>query len=313
MKPALYFSITATGFGPKDIGSTIIPSSNGKPKKRAIVTSHLLSRNCRAFIRGCFILALCVGNSFAQDATQKAWDILKQAASDSNEQRRAQAVSVLGLIKNNPQAQALAEKALISDDKAEVRAAGADALGGMLATAAIPQLKNALKDGDVGVVVSAAHALYVLKQPVAYEVYYAILTGEKKSGQGLLADQKKMLSDPKKMAQFGFEQGIGFIPFAGLGVGVIKAFSKDDESPVRAAAAKILANDHDPRSGEALVKAASDKSWIVRAAALDAIAHRGDPKLASQIVPQLDDDKDVVKYVAAAAVIHLSAKPAAKK
>ena len=278
-----------------------------------MISNRALQRICRAFAHVCLIGAVCVGNSFAQEATQKAWDILKQAAGDSNEQKRAQAVSVFGLIKNNPQAEALALKALSADDKAEVRAAGADALGDMLATAAIPQLTNALKDKDVSVVVSAAHALYVLKQPVAYEVYYAILTGERKSGEGLLADQKKMLSDPKKMAQFGFEQGIGFIPFAGVGVGVIKAVTKDDVSPVRAAAAKILANDHDPHTGEELVKAASDKSWIVRAAALDAIAHRGDPKLASQIVSQLDDDKDEVKFAAAAAIIQLSMDPAVKK
>ena len=50
-----------------------------------------------------------------------------------------------------------------------------------------------------------------------------------------MADQKKMLSDPKKMAQFGFEEGIGFIPFAGVGLGAVKAFTKDDVSPVRAA------------------------------------------------------------------------------
>jgi HEAT repeat protein len=280
-----------------------------------MISSRVRLRICRTFVHGCVILAVGVGNGFAQDATQKAWDILNQAAamSDSNEQKRAQAVSVLGLIKNNPQSEALALKALTADDKPEVRAAAATALGEMSATAAIPQLKNALKDKDVGVVVSAAHSLYVLKQPVAYEVYYAILSGEKKSGEGLLADQKKMLSDPKKMAQFGFEQGIGFIPFAGIGVGVIKAVTKDDVSPVRAAAAKILANDPDPRSGEELVKSASDKSWIVRTAALDAIAHRGDPKLASQIVPQLDDDKDVVKFTAAAAIIQLSMDRANKK
>lgn len=128
-----------------------------------VISKRILSQLYRTFVHGCFIVAPCVGTSFAQDATQKAWDILKQAASDSNEQKRAQAVSVLGLIKENSQAQALAEKALTSDDKAEVPAAGADALGDMLATAAIPQLKNALKDKDAAVVVSAAHALYELK------------------------------------------------------------------------------------------------------------------------------------------------------
>ena len=72
------------------------------------------------------------------------------------------------------------------------------------------------------------------------------MIGEKKSGAGLLDEQKKMLNDPKKMAQFGFEQGIGFVPFAGLGYGALKALRKDDESPVQAAAAKMLLKDPDP-------------------------------------------------------------------
>ena len=276
-----------------------------------MITNRSLMWGCRQLVLNGLIAALTVGTGFAQDATQKAWDILNKAVGESSVQKRSQAVAALGLIKRDSQAQTLATKA-INDAKPEVRVAGANALGEMLATESIPQLTAALKDKDVSVVLAAAHSLYALKQPVAYEVYYAILTKERKSGQGLMEEQKKMLSDPKKMAQFGFEQGIGFVPFAGLGLGVVKAVTKDDESPVRAAAAKTLAHDSDPRSGEALVKAASDKSWIVRAAALDAIAHRGDPALATRIAPQLDDEKDVVRYVAAAATIQLSGGGAAK-
>ena len=120
-----------------------------------------------------------------------------------------------------------------------------------------------------------------------------------------------MLSDPKKMAQFGFETGVGFIPFGGLGYGIFKTFTKDDVSPVRAAAAQVLAKDPDPKSGQALVDATTDKSWMVRAAALDALAERGERSLEPKIVGCLDDDKTVVKYTAAAAVISLSERPAA--
>lgn len=257
------------------------------------------------------LVALLAGAALAQTPTEKAWEILNAAAIDSNAGKRTGAMAALGLIKRDAKAQSLAEKGL-ADEKPEVRASAANALGDMGATGAAPNLKKAIKDTDVGVVLAAAHALYVLKQPSAYEVYYAILTGEKKSGQGLVAEQKKMLSDPKKMAQFGFETGVGFIPFGGLGLGALKAVTKDDVSPVRAAAAKILANDPDPKSGEALVTAASDKSWIVRAAALDAIARRGEHSLAAKIEPQMDDEKDIVKYLAAAAVIHLNAEPMAK-
>jgi HEAT repeat protein len=115
----------------------------------------------------------------------------------------------------------------------------------------------------------------------------------------------KMLKDPKAMAKLGFEGGIGFIPFAGAGYSVFKAVSKDDTSPVRAAAPQKLARDPDPRSGKALAAAAADKKWLVRAAAADAIAKRGDPALLSAVSPLLTDENEVVRYNSAAAVIHL--------
>lgn len=73
----------------------------------------------------------------------------------------------------------------------------------------------------------------------------------------------------------------------------------------------MLIKDPDPKTQEALLTAASDKSWIVRTAALDSIAHRGDPTVIPQIMPQLADEKDVVRYTAAGAIIRLSqVKPA---
>jgi len=159
----------------------------------------------------------------------------------------------------------------------------------------------------VSVVLSATDALFRLGDPAAFQVYYAVLLGEKKSGEGLVESQMKMLKDPKAMAQMGFEVGIGFVPFAGSGYRVFKAVAKDDASPVRAAAATKLAGDPDPRSGEALAKAAKDPKWIVRAAVVDAIARRGDPSLLNAVVPLLDDEDDAVKFSAAAAIVRLSA------
>jgi HEAT repeat protein len=247
----------------------------------------------------------CARFAHAQAHIDKAWDILKTAAADSKADKRTAAISVLGLIEKNADAQALAEKAL-SDEKPQVRAAAANALGAMNATGAVPALKNAIQDKDVSVVLAAAHALHVMKVPEAYEVYYAVLTGERKSGDSLVAEQKKMLSDPKKMAQLGFEQGIGFIPFAGLGLSAISMVTKDDASPVRAAAAKVLAADPDPRSGEALAQAAFDKSPVVRAAALAAIAERGDYTLGPRVEHDMEDDNAQVRLIAAATVIYLN-------
>jgi len=262
---------------------------------------------------GAVLLTSLTGYASAQSSTEKAWKILDDATASSSMDKRVDAVSVLGLISKNRRSEELAIKAL-SDNKAEVRTVAANALGTMNARSSILALKKALKDSDVGVVLAAAHSLLLLKDKTAYEVYYAVLTGERKSGGGLLADQRKMLDDHQKMATFAFETGVGFIPFGGISLTAVKALTKDDSSPVRAAAAKLLANDPDPRSAEALLAAASDKNWVVRAAALDAIGRRGDPALAPKIESHLDDEKDLVQDTAAAAIIHLTeAREAAPK
>jgi HEAT repeat protein len=249
-------------------------------------------------------LALSAERLYAQSTAEKAWPTLQAGLAEKGDDRVV-AVRVLGLLENNPKAAEIATAAL-GDEKPAVRAAAASALGQMQAKSALPKLKESvMAEKEPGVVMAEARCLIALGDPLGYAVYYAVLTGEKKSGGGLLDEQKKMLHDPKKMAQFGFEQGIGFIPFASIGVGAIKALTKDDSSPVRAAAARILANDSDPKSGEALIEASSDKSWIVRAAALDALSHRDDPGVIPKIESKLDDDKDAVRYTAAAAIIHL--------
>jgi HEAT repeat protein len=247
----------------------------------------------------------------AQDPKQKAWQMLEDAVASDDTGDRVIAIRVLGLLKGDSHAIEMSEKAL-KDKNENVRAAGATALGEMDAKGSIPKLHEALKDDDVGVVMASAHALHAMGDPTAYEVYYAVLTGERKSGAGLLEQQKKMLKDPKKIAQFGFEQGLGFIPFASIGYGVVKAVRKDDTSPVKAAAAKVLAGDSDPRSGKALQEATYADSATVRAAALDAIARRGDPSLIKAAVTAMDDENTAVRFTAAATVIRLSGNPKEK-
>jgi HEAT repeat protein len=241
-----------------------------------------------------------------KDPKAQAWSVLYTGLSDSSVDKRTKAVQVLGLLPDDPKAKEAALKAL-SDEKPEVRAAAAQALGDMKAKDAIPRLYDMYNDKDVGVIMAAAHALIELGDNRGFGVYYAVLTGERKSGASLLDEQKKMLNDPKKMAQFGFEQGIGFIPFAGLGYGAFKMATKDTTSPVLAAAALTLAKDPDPKSGEALASAAAgNKSWIVRAAALNAIALRGETSLLPAAESGLQDQKEEVRYSAAAAVIRLT-------
>lgn len=88
---------------------------------------------------------------------------------------------------------------------------------------AIPGLKKALFDRKPAVVLAAAHALQVLDNPAGYQAYYEVLTGERKSAEGLVAQHMETLKDGKKMAALGFEEGIQFIPFADISFSAAKA------------------------------------------------------------------------------------------
>jgi len=236
----------------------------------------------------------------------QAWQILEDACNGDKTGDRATAVLVLGLIPNDIKSIKLAEKAL-TDEKPEVRAAAAAALGNMNARKSISKLKSTVDDQDPSVALAAAHSLDLMHDNSAFEVYYEILNGERKTGKGLIASQTAILHDPKKMAELGFAEGIGFIPFAGIGWGAVKALAKDDSSPVRAAAARVLARDPDPATTKALMEAAGDKSWIVQAAALEALAKRGDPSSLPTVQKYMSDEKPAVKFTAAATVVRLAA------
>src|ERR1700733_1270473 len=238
---------------------------------------------------------------------ERAWLTLQDGVKENSAEKRAKAVNALGLLSANREAEGMAIEAL-GDDKYNVRTAAATALGVMHAVHAIPQLEKALDDDEPAVVLAAANSLMLMKDSRAYDVYYDVLTGNARPNKGFIKEQLKPFRDPKQVAALGFEEGIGFVPFAGIGYEVVKRVLKSasDTSLVRAAAAKKLAHDPNPDSAEALVNATEDKSWIVRAAALDAIAQRGDKALLPKISGSLRDTRDDVRYMAAACIVHLS-------
>ncbi|HXY24667.1 MAG TPA: HEAT repeat domain-containing protein [Candidatus Acidoferrum sp.] len=240
--------------------------------------------------------------------SEKAWTILREALKEQNVDKRTRAVHALGLLPGSVEAEKSAVVAL-KDEKPNVRVAAAAALGSMKAEDSKGDLEAALGDSEPSVVLASANSLLLLHDDVGYDTYYEVLTGERRASKGLIKEQLDTFKDKKKVAQLGFEEGIGFIPFAGIGYEVFKTVTKNDSSPVRAAAAKQLAHDPGPDAADALVKAAADKQWQVRAAALEAIALRGDQSLIPKISAALDDDKDVVRLTAAACVAHLSALP----
>jgi HEAT repeat protein len=242
---------------------------------------------------------------------EKAWGILHEGIKDKSADKRAQAVRAMGLLTGNVEAENSAITAL-EDKNASVRSAAAAALGSMHAEHAKLALEGALEDPEPGVLLAAANSLLLLHDSLGYDIYFAVLTGERRAEKGLINGQLDTLKNKKQMAKLGFEEGIGFIPFAGMGYEAFKTVTKSDSSPLRAAAAKQLAHDPDPATAKALVAAIKDKKWQVRAAALEAIAQRDDPSLLLEVAPALDDQKDLVRFTAAACVAHLTDRPAKK-
>jgi len=236
----------------------------------------------------------------------QAWVVLRGGLEETKATKRAEAVKALSLLSGDRKAVRFALRAL-HDNNAGVRTAAAATLGQLHAYGAITALKEALSDKDISVVLASAHALLMLKDNSAYGIYYAILMGDKKSSEGMIQAQMSRLKDPKQVAELGFQEGLGFIPFGGMGYEAYRTVKKHDSSPVRAAAARFLAFDPDPISEDALLQTAlADKNEIVREAALDALAERGDPKCVERLLRNLLDDKTAVRYRTAATILRLS-------
>lgn len=262
------------------------------------------------------VLAIAVLVSLApaqnQDPQQLSWSILQAGATDKSSQQRVTAVTALGMITADRKAVAMAERAL-KDSDPDVREAAATALGTIKATSSVPALESALKDTSPAVIMAAAKSLVEMNNEEGYDTYYAVATGQMKSGQGLVGSEESKLNqlmhNPKDMAETAFQQGIGFVPFGGIGFGAFKAIhdSGANATLVKATAIKMLAKDPDPRSGKALIAATSDDQWVIRSAAYDALARRGDRSLLSQMALGLTDQQIVVKLTAAAAIAQLSA------
>jgi HEAT repeat protein len=239
-----------------------------------------------------------------EEREKKAWEILNNGAKQKDRGKRSKAVDALGLLPPRPDVVELAESAL-ADGEAQVRAVAALALGEMRSTKSVPKLLKAAEDKKISVALAAARSLVLLKNNLGYEVYYEVLTGERKGG-GMIGQQLDELKDPTKAAEFALQQGIVFIPFAGPGYEAIQMLTKKDPSPVRAAAARALADDPDPLSSKALRVGATDKNAIVRVAVMKAIAKRGDPSLSKAAAEAMDDTKEEVRYAAAAATLRLT-------
>jgi len=265
------------------------------------LTAKAVTRNVLILLFNALTVPGC-----AQIAAGQGWPVLETALAQRGTGQRVAAVRVLGLISDNPHAVELAEKAL-KDPNSDVRAAAATALGQMHATGVDASLKQALNDKNLSVVMASAHALRLLNDPACYDAYYEIFTGERKNDAGMISQEMKVFHDPRQVARMGFNEGIGYVPFAGMPWEALQTIMKDrkDGAAAKAALITALATDPEPRTGKLLAKASKNPNWILRVAALEAIAKRGDASLMPEIEPRMTDSKREVRFTAVATVIHL--------
>jgi HEAT repeat protein len=270
-----------------------------------MLTKRALRRSILMFVISALINVFALP-ACAQTAANGGWPLLEGGLGQKSPGQRLAAVRVLGLIPDDPHATELAEKAL-TDTNSSVRAAAAASLGQMRASGADASLKQALNDKNLSVVMAAAHALRLLNDPACYDAYYEIYTGERKNDSGMIAQEMKVLHDPKQLAQMGFNEGIGYAPFVGIPWEALQTIMKDRKSGAAAKAALIsaLATDPDRRTNKVLLATSQNRNWGLRVAALEGIAKRGDPILLPDIEPRLSDSKPEVRFAAAAAVIRL--------
>src|SRR5215469_5380612 len=270
--------------------------------------------DCKSSLATLMVCGLIVISASSLCAQKKdlgtAWKVLETGLAEKSADQRVAAVRVLGLLADDTHAAVLTEKAL-KDRSGSVRAAAATTLGQMHVAGTDAALKQALNDKQLLVVMAAAHALQLLNDPVCYDVYYEVFTGERKNNTGMVAQEMKVLRDPKQVGAIGLRKGIGFVPYASIGWEAIRTIRKDrkEGAAEKAALLSALATDPEPRADDVLLAATQNQNWVVRVAALEAIAKRGNPALLPDIAPNLDDPKGEVRYTAAATVIHLNDLP----
>ena len=238
-----------------------------------------------------------------------AWQILTEGTTNSNANKRKQALSALVLAAPNPRAVTMAE-GLLSDKEVDVRQSAASVLGDMKSRAAIPKLVEALDDDAPEVSFVAARSLWNLGDKRGRDILLAVLAGDRGVSAGFvrgsMRDAKNRLRKPSSLAMLGLKEGAGMLfgP-ASMGISAIEEMRKDSSASARALSAVLLGTDNSPESVKALEEALVDKNWVVRAAVVKSLAMRGDRKQIATLQSMLTDQEEAVRYMAAAGVIRL--------
>ncbi len=244
----------------------------------------------------------------AASPTGAAWQVLDQGLSNSNPEKRRQAVAAAGSIGPTPEALKIVEHAL-KDKDTLVRQTAAAELGEMKSAHAIPYLKEALDD-CTEVSFTAAESLWKLGDKDGRDILQGVLEGATHNSPGMVTgavrDAQHKLRNPSVLATMGVQEAAGaLLGPASMGIVLAREALKDSGSSGRVLAAKYLGEDPDPYALTLLEWALDDKNWAVRAAVAKALGKRGNAGTIPKLQALLTDTHPAVAYMAAASIIRL--------
>jgi len=260
------------------------------------------------------LLTLLAGSAAFAQPEVTSWNVLRDGYHEKFIDTRKQSLTAVGSIGETPEVIKLLSEAL-RDDDLELRQTAAAVMGQMKCLGCIPALKVALDDESGEVSFAAAKALWDMGDRSGRPMLEQVLTGEVKSGPGLIESAKRQarttLHDKKAIAFIGAKEATSILlgP-ASLGVTAAEMALKDGQGGGRTLSATMLGEACDAKTLALLEQElVTEKNWAVKAAVARSIGRCGNKDAIPVLEQLLSESHALVRFMAAAGVVRLSNQP----
>lgn len=254
----------------------------------------------------------------AQDATPEgrehnAWKILSEAMADTKHpQVRIQALAALGLLRSAKSEKMIADA--MNDPDLDVRTAAILAAGQAKDRNLTSNIRNLLDDKEPQVAFAAAMTLWKMGDKSGEDILASVVDGERSANPTMMNGTKHRISrdlhDPAMLARLGALQGAAMLlgPF-GFGITAVEYMHQSGADLSRVAAIEQISQERTEPIHRELIAALTDKDPSVRAAAAKALADYHDPGTRKAVYGLTVDPKLPVRLTGAAAYLRTTGTP----